>query len=89
MMMGNEIVVYWLLRVAVALVVGLFGCCCIFAVVLVSGKLDSDDADYEWNANSGDVNSCAAVAGDVVVAAVGACCEGNKTKTQMKDYLKS
>ena len=89
-MMGNEIVVYWLLCVAVALVVGLFGCCCIFAVFLVAaGKLDSNDADYEWNANSGDVNSYAAVAGDVVVAAVGACCEGNKTKTQMKDYLKS
>jgi hypothetical protein len=78
------------LRVVVALVVGLFGCCCIFAaVVLVSGKMDSDDADYEWNANSGDVNSCVAVVGDVVVAAVGVCYECNKMKKQMKDYLKS
>ena len=79
------------MRAVVALVVGLFGCCCIFAAAadLVSGKMDSDDADYEWNANSGDVNSCVVVAGDVVVAAVGVCYEGNKMKKQMKDYLKS
>lgn len=91
MMLGNEIVVYLLLRVVVGLVVGLFGCCCIFAdaAVLVSGKMDSDDTGYEWNANSGDVNSCVAVAGDAVVAVVGLCYEGNKMKKQMKDYLKS
>ena len=91
MMMVNEIVVWLLLRVVAALVVGLFGCCCIFVdvVVLVSVKMDSDDADWEWNADSGDVNSYVAVAGDVVVAAVGVCYECNKTKKQMKDYLKS
>ena len=91
MMMVNEIVVWLLLRGVAALVVGLFGCCCIFVdvVVLVSVKMDSDDADWEWNADSGDVNSYVAVAGDVVVAAVGVCYECNKTKKQMKDYLKS
>ena len=88
MMMVNEIVVWLLLRVVAAWAVGLFGCCCIFVdVVLASGKMDSDDVDCEWNADSGDVNSY--VAGDVVVAAVGGCYECNKTKKQMKDYLKN
>jgi hypothetical protein len=85
--MGNEIGYL----VVVALLVGLFGCCCVcydVDVVLAAGKKDA----YGLNANSGDVNFYAAVVADVgavVVAAAGLCYEGNMMKKLMKDYLKN
>jgi hypothetical protein len=58
--------------VVVALLAGLFGCCCVcydVDVVLAAGKKDA----YGLNANSGDVNFYAAVVADVgaVVVAEG------------------